>query len=317
MNMIDVHHHFLPPAYAHAWQESGQIPSGLVLPSWSVDEDLSFLDRQGIRTAILSLSAPGVSIAGSPERAKNLARDCNNYAAEIHRTHPDRFGFFATLPLENMNDCFEELLYALDELGADGVTLFTSYAGLYLGHEYFKPLWEELNRRAAVVFIHPVSVINPGPPHNLAVPPPIIDFPHETTRAAVHLITSNTIRDNPNCKIILSHGGGTLPYVATRIANATADVGLISKTAEEFLTEAKSFYFDLALTSYEDPIRLLSNFATHGHILWGSDFPFAREKTVQGQLDVLNNVTLEPNFRQSIIESAALKLFPRLLNSLR
>lgn len=282
------------------------------LPPWSLDLEAAFSDQLGIRVAILSLSAPGVSVAGSPEQARELARQANLHAAGIRDARPDRYGFFATLPLHNaVADGLEELCYALDALKADGVTLFTSYGGKYLGHEDFRPLWQELNRRQAVVFIHPSSPENPGTA-SPAVPPPIIDFPHETTRAAVHLITSNMVRDHPDCRIILSHGGGTLPYVATRIAHAAADAGLLSKTADEFLEDARSFYFDLALTGFKDQMQLLSSFAAAEHILWGSDYPFAREKTAKTQSDNLGSAGLSPDALQAITHGAALKLFPRL-----
>lgn len=262
---------------------------------------------------MLSLSAPGLAIVSSLSGAKDVARKTNEQAAEIRDAHPDRFGFFATLPLDSIADGLEELRYALDVLGADGVTLFTSYGGRYLGHEDFRPLWRELNTRAAVVFVHPTSPEEPGAPHDVAIPRPIIDFPHETTRAAVHLITSKTVREHPDCKIILSHGGGTLPYVATRIAHVATEVGLVSMTPEEFLADAKTFYYDLALTSYDDPIALLTRFAAGGHILWGSDYPFVRDKTLQTQLDTFSSVQMESEPRQLIKNGAAVKLFPRLV----
>ncbi|KAI1416398.1 amidohydrolase family protein [Hypoxylon sp. FL1857] len=310
---IDVHHHFLPPEYALAWKNSGQIPPGLHLPPWNVEGTISFLDRNDIQLAMISLSAPGLDIASSPEEARSLARKCNEIAAGIRDAHPERFGFFATLPLDDVASGLDELSYALDVLKADGVTLFTSYKGKYLGNADFKPLWKELDQRAAVVFVHPASPGKPSTAQDHILPPPLIDFPHETTKTAVHLITSNTVRDHPNCKIILSHGGGTLPYIVTRIANAAADAGLLAgKTADEVLSEAKKFYFDLALTSYTDPITLLSSFAAEDHILWGSDYPFARDKTVKSQTEDFKSLQMKPAAKESMTYRAALKLFPRL-----
>ncbi|KAJ8129803.1 hypothetical protein O1611_g3826 [Lasiodiplodia mahajangana] len=313
MKRIDVHHHFLPPQYALKLNESGQIPPGLRLPSWDTDAALDFLDRNSIQTAILSLSAPGLGIVSSPEEAQSLARSCNEYAAEIKSAHPDRFGFFATLPLDNVTAGLEELNHAFDVLGADGVTLFTSYNGKYLGSGNFKPLWHELDKRKAVVFVHPATPKEPVASWEGMLPPPVVDFPHETTRAAVNLITSNTLRDYPGCSVVLSHGGGTLPYVATRIANAADDAGLLAgKTADEFLVDAKRFYFDLALTSFSDPVALLTRFAEEDHILWGSDYPFARQKSIDKQLDSLGSFDGDLRLQASIANGAALKLFPRL-----
>ncbi|KFA69547.1 hypothetical protein S40285_07281 [Stachybotrys chlorohalonatus IBT 40285] len=318
MGYIDVHHHFLTERRV-AWKESGEIAPGLRLPLWTEDLDVAFLDRHNIDIAILSLSAPGVSICSSSEQAAALAREMNEQAATFRDRHRTRFGFLATLPLNNsLAVGIEEARYVLDNLGADGVTLFTSYEGRYLGHPDFVPLWEELDRRGAVVFVHPTAPAGDlrlprAPTDNQdMVPRPIIDFPHETTRAAVHLITSNVVRNYPNCKIILSHGGGTLPYVATRIASLAAGADLINKTPEEFLVDAKTFYFDLALTGFKDPLGLLVNFATEGHILWGSDYPFARDKTVETQVMELESAGLASETRDSIARGAALKLFPRL-----
>lgn len=274
---------------------------------------MNFLDRNDIQLAMLSLSAPGLSIVSSLEEARTLARKCNEFAAGIRDTYPGRFGFLATLPLSDVAAGLEELDYTLDVLKADGVTLFTSYGGRYLGSANFKSLWQELDRRAAVVFVHPASSEESSTTHEEILPRPIIDFPHETTRAAIHLITSNTVRNHPNCKIILSHGGGTLPYVATRIANAAADAGLlVDKTSHEVLLEAKQFYFDLSMTSYRDPIELLASFAGEDHILWGSDYPFAREETIKNQMKAFEAVQMQPTVEQSIAYDAALKLFPRL-----
>ncbi|KAF1923395.1 amidohydrolase family protein [Didymella exigua CBS 183.55] len=313
MGRIDVHHHILPTEYVQKWKEVLGIPKGLKLPSWSVELDLQFMDRNNIDVSILSLSAPGLAFVKSADEASKLCRWVNDYAAEIVTRHPLRFGFFASLPpLNQIDACLEEVRYSLDVLKADGIALLSSYEDKYLGHEDFQPLWKELHRRNAVVFIHPTFAKTWGAPSDLTIPRPIIDFPHETTRTAVSLITSNIIHDFTNCKIILSHGGGTLPYMATRIAHQTADLGLKDKSADEFIREAKSFYYDLALTGYESPVKLLRDFADADHILYGSDFPFAREGTIVPQIANINAAPIEDNERQSIESGAASKLFPRL-----
>ncbi|KAH6639125.1 hypothetical protein C7974DRAFT_449044 [Boeremia exigua] len=312
MGRIDVHHHMLPTEYVQKWKDASGIPKGLTLPPWSIDLDLKFMDRNDIDTSVLSLSAPGLAFVNSADEASKLCRSVNEYAAELVAHHPLRYGFFASLPpLQQLDACLEEVRYSFDVLKADGITLLSSYDDKYLGHEDFQPLWQELHRRAAVVFIHPTFAKTWGAPSDLTIPRPVIDFPHETTRTAVNLITSNTIRDFANCKIILSHGGGTLPYVATRIAHQTADLGLKDKSANEFIKEAKSFYFDLALTGFEGPVELLRDFADADHILYGSDFPFAREGTVVPQISNINAAPMQAYERHSIESGAAMKLFPR------
>ncbi|EMD94550.1 hypothetical protein COCC4DRAFT_66217 [Bipolaris maydis ATCC 48331] len=312
MGRVDVHHHMLPAEYVQKWKNAAGIPKGLTLPAWDVELDLQFMDRNGIDVSILSLSAPGLAFASSADEATKLCRLVNEYAKEISASHPRRFGFFASVPsLTQIDACLEEVHYSFDVLKADGVALLSSYDDKYLGHENFRPLWEELNSRNAVVFIHPTFGRTWGAPSDPTIPRPIIDFPHETTRTAINLITSNVVRDFSNCKIILSHGGGTLPYMATRVAHQTADLGLKDKTAKDFIKEAKSFYFDLALTGFETPIKLLQDFAGADHILYGSDFPFAREGTIRPQIDNINNTAMEDEARHSIECGAARKLFPR------
>ncbi|CAA9965563.1 amidohydrolase family protein [Pyrenophora teres f. maculata] len=312
MGKIDVHHHVLPPEYVQKWKEASGIPKGLKLPSWDVELDLDFMNRNNISASILSLSAPGLAFVKPASEATVLCRWVNEYAAKVVTAHPTRFGFFASVPpLDNMPACLEEIRYALDVLKADGVALLSSYSDKYLGHSDFRPLWQELDARNAVVFVHPTFAQTWGTPSDPSIPRPIIDFPHETTRTAVHLITSNTIRDFPNLKIILSHGGGTLPYVATRIAHQTADLGLKDKSAEDFIREAKGFYFDLALTGYEGPVKVVSEFADEGHVLFGSDFPFAREVTIGPQIQRIAAVDMSDGARESIDYGAARRLFPR------
>ena len=299
-----------------AWINSPAIPKGLKPPEWSTHLSLEFMTRNNIGAAILSLSAPATEFMKDKKEAASLAREVNEYAASIRDRHPHKFGFFATLPSpDDTSGCLEEIDYALNVLKAEGVTLLTSYGKNYLGNPEFRPIWDELDRRNAVIFVHPTMNPAGGALETPYVPQPLVDFPHETTRTAVHLIVSNTVRDHPNCKIILSHGGGTLPYMATRVANMCADCNIFPKTAEEFMQEARNFYFDVALTAYDYPLDLLSTFAKPDHILYGSDFPFAREITCAAQIQLLDErarqMTLDEDF--SLRRGAALELFPRLL----
>ncbi|KAH8728887.1 amidohydrolase family protein [Phaeosphaeriaceae sp. PMI808] len=316
MGKIDVHHHMLPTEYMQKWDESGVPKLFKVLPPWNVQLDLAFMDRNGIDASILSLSAPGITFLKSAEESGKLCRWVNEYSAKIRGENPSRFGFFATLPpIGQIESCLVELRHALDVLKADGVILFTSYDDKYLGHSSFRPIWEELNHRGAVVFVHPIVPKTSGATSDPTIPRPIVDFPHETTRTAVSMIKSNTIRDYPNCKIILSHAGGTLPYVAPRIAYLNADLGPGEKSAEEFLEDAKNFYYDLALSGFQTSMDLLKGFAKEDHILYGSDFPFAREATIATQVENIRTNVTEDQLRHSIECGAAQNLFPRFLKS--
>ena len=270
--------------------------------------------RNNIRASILSLGAPATSIGKSEAEVVAFCRAMNEYAASLRDQSPAQFGFLATLPsLENTEACIAEIQYSLRTLNADGINLLTSYDGRYLGHPSFQPVWSELNRHAATVFVHPGLENAAGSikePQSL--PAPLFDWTHETTRTAAHLITTNTLQSNGQCKIILSHGGGTLPYVANRIAHLGAQFHLSNKSAEEFLAEARSFYFDTAFVGYEEPLQLLLQFARPGHVLYGSDYPFGSEKIIDAQVENIDRVLRNRGDAMSIAQGAALELFPRL-----
>jgi predicted TIM-barrel fold metal-dependent hydrolase len=280
-----------------ALAETGGDPSGWKLPDWSVDGSKNLMQAHGIRTTILSLTAPGCSIlSGKP--AAELARAVNDEAAAIRKADPTSFGFFASLPpvLDDMAAAVAEVEHALDVLGADGITLYTRYGPgqRYLGHEAMRPMWAALDARKAVVFVHPThladtNLVNPS------LPQPIIDYPHETTRTAVDMIMAGVVRDFPNCKVILSHAGGSLPYLAPRAAHLLADTGLTKINADDFVKYAKWFYFDTALSGNEITLPALLKFAAPGHVLFGSDFPYAPVATVNTNTIVGKKVLAEWN----------------------
>ncbi|KAB8227030.1 amidohydrolase family protein [Aspergillus alliaceus] len=310
---IDVHHHYLPPIYVEALEAAGGDPSGWKTPEWSLDNDRVLCQKHNIRTAILSVTAPGPDIAEGLEAAR-IARGCNEWAASLRDQNPQQYGFFATIPspLKDMNMALSELSYALDQLNADGVTLFTSYGseGHYLGHDAFRPLWAELGRRKAVVFIHPALGAGTGP-RNPVLPAPMIEYPHETTRCAVDLITSRVLQRHPNSKVILSHSGGTLPFIATRPAVLLSHSKLSTMAPEEFLAEARKFYFDVAQSSSE-AIQFLLKFAGPERILYGSDFPYCPPETINFFTNALDSsgLTEEQVLKVNVVNASA--LFSRL-----
>jgi predicted TIM-barrel fold metal-dependent hydrolase len=190
----------------------------------------------------------------------------NDYVASIRDTNPDRFGFFVNLPDISLDPqaSLEEIAYGLDVLKADGVTLFTRYGdgNAYLGHPSIEPIWRELNKRKAVVFIHPTHPADTTPV-NLRLPQPFVDYPHETTRAAMDMLTMETRRKFPDCAAILSHAGGTLPYLIGRV---TAGENAL---AGRWLADFRSFHFDLALASSPQVVELLRKVVPDEHILYG------------------------------------------------
>ena len=315
---IDVHHHVYPPVYTEALRSNGGDPSGWFVPKWTLEADYDICERMGIATAILSATAPGPDIEKDPKNAQQLARAINEFNAGICSTHPQNYGFFASVPnILNTEPAIAEMKYALDTLHADGVVLLTRYGDghYYLGHEAFKPIWDFLNSRKAVVFIHPTHPVDINLV-NKFLPQPAYDYPHETGRTAIDLITSNVLRDHArDCKIILSHAGGDLPYLIDRAAGLLSEAPSSfspGKSRDEMLSEARWFYYDTALSS--SPMSLQALMALLGEegkdkVLFGSDYPNAGDKPIEyytKQLEgqgVVDAESLGPNGK---------KLFPRL-----
>ncbi|KAJ5385295.1 hypothetical protein N7517_003206 [Penicillium concentricum] len=303
---VDTHHHFLPPVYRVALEKAGGDPSGWPTPDWSPESSLQNMATNGIQKAILSLTAPGASVAPNTESARILARQVNEYAAGLRQQHPGSFGFFAALPsLMDIPGSLAEIEYVLDVLKADGVTLFTRYGdeNNYLGHSLFTPIWKELDARRTLVFIHPTHPVNTTWTNPL-LPQPVIDYPHETTRTAVDLIIGNVTREFPNCPKILSHAGGSLPYLISRIATtsrATRSTKLtFGKTNEEIMDDFRSFYYDLALSSSPAVLKTILDLIPHTHITYGSDFPYADSDKIAGFREDLDAFSMESKFRDKI-----------------
>ncbi|TGO07512.1 hypothetical protein BTUL_0270g00120 [Botrytis tulipae] len=295
-----------------ALEAAGGDPSGFPTPKWSIEATFEQMDKTVSGTAILSLTAPGVQIVPLEEQAK-FARSVNETAANLRDENP-RVGFFAAVPsLHETTAAIEEIAYALDVLKADGITLFTRYGNghYYLGHKLFRPIWEELNRRKAVVFIHPTHSLNTDI-WNPILPQPVIDYPHETARTAFDMISTNTKRDFPDCKVILSHAGGTLPLLLLRASSVIGMTSRGSKSAESVMEDAESFYYDLALSSSSHVLDTLLNHIPHDHILYGSDFPYAPAVVGEMFTKLLDEYKLSDETRELIYYKNAHKLFPRL-----
>ena len=270
---IDVHHHVLPPRYS-SWLRAHGIDAagGRALPNWSVEETLRMMDEREIAKAILSVSAPGVHLDPGKRddaAARAMAREVNEFAAGLVRQLPARFGFFATLTLPDVEGALAEAAHAFDALGASGVVLLAGTHGEYLGAPEHEPLFAELERRRAVVFVHPSLPPGPTTP---GIPPFALDFLAETTRAAYRLVQGDVPRRFPNVKLILSHAGGFVPYASHRLAIALSAEG--KRAMPEILEDFRSFHFDTAISGTPAALPSLLAFAKPGHVLFGSDWPF-------------------------------------------
>jgi len=302
---VDTHHHVVPPDYADWLRQRGAELSGMPTPNWSSETALALMDECGVETAILSVSTPGVHL-GDDAEARAMARDVNEYAAAMVRSHPRRFGFFATLCLPDMRGSLIELEHAFDTLGADGVVLLANNRGVYLGDKSFDPLFEELNQRKAVVFVHPSFV--PGLEPLPGIPTFVADFLLDTTRAAILLARSGTLDRYPDLKVILAHAGGIVPYAAYRMSAAASPSG----NPFDGVAQLKRFYFDTALSGSPTALPSLLAFAETDHVLFGSDFPFAPAPVVRAFTGMYEAFAMTDPQRRSIDRGAAGQLFPRL-----
>jgi predicted TIM-barrel fold metal-dependent hydrolase len=265
------------------------------------------MDRHAISTAITSIAEPGIYF-GDRLFARDLARRCNEFSAQLIHEYPQRFGAFAILPLPYVDEALYELEYALDTLKLDGVVLLSSVDGRYPGDPMFDEVFTELNRRKAIVFLHPtVPTINSG--LKLDLPQFLIEFVFDTTRAATNLVYSGTLERCPDIRFILAHAGGTIPYLAYRISMGQI---MIPGAPQGVMTYLKRFYYDTALSFYANALRSLQELVDTSHILFGSDYPFAPEIathfTVQG---IQNYDGFDEQMRKSVEWESARVLFPR------
>jgi predicted TIM-barrel fold metal-dependent hydrolase len=302
-NRIDTHHHIVPPAYAEWLSKKGMDAFGRSFPKWSAEEALRVMDRLGVASSICSVSTPGVHL-GDDGEAREMARVVNEYAANVVANNSSRFGFFATLTLPDVEGAIVEAEYALDKLGADGVVLLANSAGTYVGDSSIDPLMDILNKRKAVVFIHPSALPSDAVP---GIPSFVADFLLDTTRAAINICKSGWLEKYPDVKIILSHAGGIVPYAAMRMATACSSDG----SYEGGIARLRKFYFDTALSSSPYALPSLLAFADPTHITFGSDWPFAKEGRSAHFAASLDNFDMSKEQRFSIDRGNALKLFPR------
>jgi aminocarboxymuconate-semialdehyde decarboxylase len=306
---IDVHQHVVPPFYASALPTHGGDPSGTVIPQWAPESAIDFMDSQEIATGILSLTAPSVVHWNQSERPE-MARRVNEYTSGLVAKRPDRFGNFVTLPLPDVDSALRELEHGIDTLRADGVILLSNYAGKYLGDAAFEPVWAELDRRQAVVFVHPGQ---PPLPTAAGVAGPLVDYPFDTTRTAVQLVLNGIVDRYPGARIILAHAGGFLPYASHRFAELARVFRPDAASPTDILASFERFYFDTALSSSPAALPSLKAFAGSGRILFGSDFPYAPSDvgaSFTAKLNAYDDLTADEH--QAINHCNAWTLFPRL-----
>jgi 6-methylsalicylate decarboxylase len=312
MATIDLHHHVIPDFYWEASNEDGNAAGGINPPRWSLDGAIAYLDEARIDVAVPSISTPGVHF-GDDAAARILARRVNEYLAEIKRDRPDRFGAFAVLPLPDVEGSLDQIGYALDVLELDGVSMFTNADSSYLGDSRFDPIFAELQRRSAVVFVHPTA--SPDPiAHTLGLPDSLLDYPVDTSRAIAKLHYSNTFARTPDVKYVFVHAGGTIPYLASRFA-IVDEMGVIPGAQERgtFADVLPHLYWDTA-SAFSDPVlHLLRSVAGLGNVMFGTDYPYPRDAiSIAGLRQLENTAELDDGERSGVLGGSAARLIPRL-----
>ena len=271
---IDIHHHYAPPT----WLRSEHVVGGLSVAGghwndWSPQRVIEEMERCGIEKAMLSITTPGIAF-GDIAATRRLARECNEFAASTVAAHPGRFGVFLVLPLPDIEGSLRELAFGLDTLHADGIGLFTNHDSRWLGDPYFAPLFEELDRRRAVVFVHPTN----GPCcENMmpGIPDSAIEYGTDTTRAIARMIFSGSSRRYPNVRMIFSHAGGTMPFLNQRFVRiAERDPRYTSVLPDGFLPEARRFYYDTAQAAHPAAMASLMEIIPLSQVVFGTDYPF-------------------------------------------
>jgi predicted TIM-barrel fold metal-dependent hydrolase len=267
---IDVHHHYMAPVQREALaKERG----GGRLPTWSIQMSLDDMDKAGIATAVVSSVQPGVWF-GEVEPARKLAREVNDYGALMARDHKGRFGLFAAIPLPDPDGSLKEIEYAFDTLHADGISLFTSYGDKYLGDAAFVPVMEELNRRKAVVYVHPVSPLCCGSLIK-GIPPAVIEYATDTTRTVASLIfgEAGTAFRFPDIRWIWSHSGGTLPFLTGRLIRLAAE-RKDPRMPEGPMPILRRYNYEVAQGNTPGQLAALMKMVPVSQVLFGTDFPY-------------------------------------------
>ncbi len=274
-NTIDVHAHYLPHSYRDALLAAGHDkPDGFPqLPDWSVEEHVAAMDRLGIATSLLSISSPGVYF-GDARSARDLAREMNEIGRRAVVDHAGRFGLFAVLPLPDVDAAIAEIAHCCDHLDVNGFALLTNVGGTYLGDPSWGPVFRELNRRQARVFIHPTSPVC-WERTSFGRPRPMLEFFFDTTRAVVDLVLNGTVARYPDIELIIPHAGATLPMIVDRVSvfSRLLDVD----ASVDVLRDIARLHYDLAGFPLPRQLDALLTITTLEHLHYGSDYPFTPE----------------------------------------
>ena len=318
---IDVHMHFIPDFYREALASANMAsPDGIhALPPWDEENLLDPMDSLQIETAMLSISSPGVHF-GNDRKALQLARKVNDAGRRLMDRYPGRIGLFASLPLPDVEASIEEAGRALDDLGADGVVFESNHHGVYLGDPVLDPLYAELDKRSAVIFVHPTSpACECSARESKLYPRPMLEFLFDSTRSIADMVLSGVLKRFPNLKVIVPHAGAALPILMERIELLLPLLGKPGESVPPSMREAmRELHFDLAGAPVPQLLPALLSVADIKHIHYGSDYPFTPEDSCSLLADRIASTPILTSADQALIwRDNALEMFPRFANPRR
>ncbi len=275
---IDFHAHAILPSYVDALKIlkiDAQAEEGFPLPQWSAEAHLQFMSDAGIDFTILSMATPHISDSSA-------ARAINEEFAELCRRFPTKFGFAATLPLPNVESSIEEFFYATEKLGALGVKVASNSDGVYLGDARLDEIFSALNKRNALVIIHP-SPARTLPRENVVTGKvmALFEYPADTTRAVLNLLANGTLEKFPNLKIVVPHCGSFLPYMKQRAGamfQMLASMNLMEPV--NFAASLSKLFFDTAGDPMPEQFDMLTKIASLDKIIFGTDYPYVPAQVI-------------------------------------
>ena len=311
--IIDTHHHFYAPEYQNAWfdwEKKRSIPHFQSQVAWTRAKAVEDMDKAGVRTAILSLaSTPGVWFDYAAPDVAKMARLCNDYGAQMVRDYPGRFGLFATLPMIEVDSSLREIEYAFDTLKADGVGLQTNYGDKWPGDAAYRPIFDELNRRKALVYFHPL-VASCCARLSVGTFPAVIEVPHDTTRAVTSLLLSGSFARNRDIRWLFSHAGGTVPMLAGRMDYFFKFRKDLQQFAPDGVEgELRRLHYDTANATHPASMAALLKLIPDTQVAYGSDYPYV---PMLDQVQALQSLGLSGAQVVAIERGNAERLIPRL-----
>lgn len=302
---IDVHHHHAPPGMGPGPGANGRGGYG----RWTPELSLQMMDKFDIAVAILSMSQMGDILYDNTEKGRTAVRTGNDYGAKVMADHPKRFGLFSAVPLPDIDGVMKEIEYGLDTLKADGIGIYTNdNQNRWPGDAYFDPMWQELNRRGAIVYIHPLA---PRCCSNLndSVPVQMNEYDFDITRACTSILANGVLHKYPKVRIIVPHSGGGMPTIAGRIQNRfPRDPKHDEYVPNGVIAELQKFYIDVSHGTFPYPMGALLKFAHPDRILFGTDFS---AEPIETTVNELPHLGLSAQLTKAIERGNAELLFPR------